>query len=119
MLFSFYLPSHVNTTTTMTTIKPKIVNQNNFIITSTTTEAIPTVGTLITTTRKITTSKKSRIDCPSGFEVGGLGQCIDIDECRRNFKMCGEQQCVNVIGSFRYDRDAFINFLFFFLFVCK
>ncbi|XP_014213292.1 fibrillin-2 [Copidosoma floridanum] len=68
-----------------------------------TTEVVPTVGTLVTSDswKSKVTVTRPRTNCPRGFEAGALGQCIDVDECRRNVKMCGNQRCINTLGSFR------------------
>lgn len=66
-----------------------------------TTTPMPT--TSIRTTPMI--GSRNQEDCPSGFESGSSGQCIDIDECQHGpSNPCTRsplQRCVNTVGSYR------------------
>ncbi|XP_014488735.1 PREDICTED: fibrillin-1-like [Dinoponera quadriceps] len=57
--------------------------------------------TTTTTTATPLTPAGSRPSCPPGFETGSGGKCVDIDECRRTPSLCGRQNCINTLGSFR------------------
>ena len=38
-----------------------------------------------------------------GFQVGGNGQCLNVDDCQLYPDFCkSQQECLNTIGSFRY-----------------
>ncbi|KAL0113527.1 hypothetical protein PUN28_012588 [Cardiocondyla obscurior] len=65
----------------------------------------PMTATKITTTTTTTTTPTSLTpagaNCPSGFESGSSGKCVDIDECQKTPNLCGRQMCINILGSYR------------------
>ncbi|XP_066599204.1 fibrillin-2-like [Prorops nasuta] len=66
-----------------------------------------TTTTMTTTTTPIprtlpTVSSRLGVSCPHGLELSEEGSyCIDIDECRRQPRICGIMRCTNTIGSYR------------------
>ncbi|KAG8001253.1 Fibrillin-1 [Nibea albiflora] len=41
-----------------------------------------------------------RCECNMGFRLDGRGECIDLDECVANGRICNNGRCVNTEGSF-------------------
>uniref|UniRef100_A0ABD2X472 EGF-like domain-containing protein n=1 Tax=Trichogramma kaykai TaxID=54128 RepID=A0ABD2X472_9HYME len=55
-----------------------------------------------------TSTPRPRPKCPPGFETGPIGQCMDVDECQQNPRVCGSRKCINTIGSFNCDGPVII-----------
>ncbi|OQV18960.1 Fibulin-1 [Hypsibius exemplaris] len=72
----------------------------------TTTRATTTMPTVPTTLDPTQTTPVGP-SCPSGHEYHpGIGQCLDINECKRKTHTCPAlQQCVNTVGSYKCEPD--------------